>query len=106
MIKWLPNFCWTADTTLVLGILRDKFPKKNLGNVSNDIEKLIKTFSHGMLISIKKPGRTLGYEEDPSYATADVTLGRLNQQDSEIKGRPLAGEKKYPLDNLFYFQEI
>ena len=77
----------------LLGILRDKFPKKNLGNVSNDIEKLIKTFSHGMLISIKKPARTLGYEEDPSYAIADVTLGRLNQQDSEIKGRPLASDK-------------
>ena len=70
----------------LLGILRDKFPKKNLGNVSNNIEKLIKTFSHGMLVSVKKPGRTLGYEEDLSYATADVTLGRLNQQDDDIKG--------------------
>jgi len=29
----------------LLGILRDKFPKKNLGNVSNDIEKLVKTFA-------------------------------------------------------------
>merc|ERR550539_1421532 len=70
----------------LLGILRDKFPKKNLGNVSNDIEKLIKTFSHGMLMSVKKPARTLGYEEDPSYAIADVTLGRLSQPDNEIKG--------------------
>ena len=60
----------------LLGILRDKFPKKNLGNVSNDIEKLIKTFSHGMLINVKKPARTLGYEDDPSYAVAEVTLGR------------------------------
>merc|ERR1712079_290010 len=70
----------------LLGILRDKFPKKTLGNVSNDIEKLIKTFSHGMLISVKKPARTLGYEEDPSYGSADVTVGRLNQQDKEIEG--------------------
>ena len=87
----------------LLGILRDKFPKKNLGNVSNDIEKLIKTFSHGMLISIKKPVRTLGYEEDPSYATADVTLGRLNQPDNDIKGTALT-----PLIRLYlyYFQEI
>ena len=80
----------------LLGILRDKFPKKNLGNVSNDIEKLIKTFSHGMLMSVKKPARTLGYEEDPSYAIADVTLGRLSQPDNEIKGRPLLS----PLINL------
>ena len=77
----------------LLGILRDKFPKKNLGNVSNDIEKLIKTFSHGMLINVKKPARTLGYEEDPSYAVADVTLGRLNQQDSEIKGGVFTSDK-------------
>jgi len=70
----------------LLGILRDKFPKKNLGNVSNDIEKLVKTFAHGMLVNVKKPGKTLGYEEDPSYASSDITVGRLKQTDEQLLG--------------------
>ena len=70
----------------LLGILRDKFPKKNLGNVSNDIERLVKTFAHGMLVSVEKPGKTLGYEEDLTYATAEVTVGRLGQTDEQLLG--------------------
>ena len=72
----------------LLGILRDKFPKKNLGNVSNEIEKLVKTFAHGMLINVKKAApKTLGYEDDPSYASAEVSIGRLNQKDEEVAGK-------------------
>ena len=84
------HFLSTEEMSLelkpLLGILRDKFPKKNLGNISNDIEKLVKTFAHGMLINVKKPAKTLGYEEDPAYASCEVTLGRLSQPDAEIKG--------------------
>jgi len=70
----------------LVGILRDKYPKKNLGTVSNEIERLVKTFAHGMLVSVKKAGKTLGYEDDPSYASSEVTIGRLNQKDEEIRG--------------------
>ena len=85
------HFLATEEMALELkplvGILRDKFPKKNLGSVSNDIERLVKTFAHGMLISVKKVGKTLGYEDDPTYGYSEVTIGRLNQKDEEIRGR-------------------
>merc|ERR1711879_249763 len=84
------HFLSTEEMSLelkpLLGILRDKFPKKNLGNISNDIEKLVKTFAHGMLIGVKKPAKTLGYDEDPAYASCDVTLGRLSQTEAEVRG--------------------
>jgi len=84
------HFLSTEEMSLelkpLLGVLRDKFPKKNLGNISNDIEKLVKTFAHGMLVSVKKPAKTLGYEEDPTYASCEVTLGRLSQSDEEVRG--------------------
>jgi len=70
----------------LIGILRDKFPKKNLGSVSTDIANLVQTFAHGMLVSVNKPKKTLGYEEDPSYGVAEVQVGRLNQPTHEIEG--------------------
>ena len=87
----------------LLGILRDKFPKKNLGNVSNDIERLVKTFAHGMLVSVKKPGKTLGYEEDLTYASCETTIGRLNQTDDELHGKVksfINNSSIYPIKNF------
>jgi len=75
-----------ADLKPLIGILREKFPKKALGSVSKDISKLVQTFAHGMLVSVNKPKKTLGYEEDPSYGIAEVQIGRLNQTTEEIKG--------------------
>lgn len=70
----------------LLGILRDKFPKKNLGTVSADIGKLVQTFAHGMLVTVTKPKKTLGYVEDPAYAFSEIQVGRLNQPMHEIEG--------------------
>merc|ERR1719154_483409 len=42
----------------LLGILRDKFPTKQLGSVSPDIAKMVQTFAHGMQVSISKPKKT------------------------------------------------
>ena len=39
-----------------------------------------------MLVNVKKPGKTLGYEEDPSYASSDITVGRLKQTDEQLLG--------------------
>jgi len=75
-----------AEMKPLVGILRDKFPKKNLGSVSNDIAKLVQTFSHGMQVRVIKPQETLGYEQDPSYGYAEVQIGRLNQTTKEIEG--------------------
>jgi len=75
-----------AELKPLLGILRDKFPKKPLGSVSKDIAKLVQTFAHGMLVAVNKPKKTLGFEEDPSYATAEVQIGRLNQLTNHIEG--------------------
>ena len=90
-LTYFDHFLTTEEMALELkpfvGILRDKYPKKNLGNVSNDIERLVKTFAHGMLVSVKKVGKTLGYEDDPSYSFSEVTFGRLNQKDEEIIGK-------------------
>lgn len=74
------------DLKPLVGILRDKFPKKNLGSVSADVGKMVQTFAHGMLVSVNKPKKTLGYEEDLSYGVAEVQIGRLNQAINEIEG--------------------
>merc|ERR1719352_2006866 len=73
------------DLKPLVGILRDKFPKKNLGSVSTDITKMVKTFANGMLVTVNKAKKTLGYDEDPSYGVAEVQIGRLNQPIHEIK---------------------
>jgi len=70
----------------LLGILRDKFPTKQLGSVSPDIAKMVQTFAHGMQVSINKPKKTLGFEEDPSYGIAEVQIGRLNQTNDQLEG--------------------
>jgi len=75
-----------AELKPLLGVLRDKFPQKKQGTVAKDIGKLVKTFAHGMLVSVKKPPKTLGYEEDLSYAVAEATVGRLDQTSEQIKG--------------------
>jgi len=86
----IDHFLSTEDTVVdlkpLVGILRDKFPKKTLGNVSSDIGKLVKTFANGMLVSVNKPKKTLGYEEDPSYGVSEVQIGRLTQLNDDIKG--------------------
>jgi len=66
------------DLKPLIGILRDKMPSKPQGSVSSDLPKLVKTFAHGMSVSVIKPGPTLGYAEDPSYAYAELQIGRLN----------------------------
>ena len=86
----IDHFLSTEDTVVdlkpLVGILRDKFPKKTLGNVSSDIGKLVKTFANGMLVSVNKSKKTLGYEEDPSYGVSEVQIGRLTQLNDDIKG--------------------
>jgi len=86
----IDHFLASEDTVVdlkpLVGILRDKFPKKTLGNVSSDIGKLVKTFAHGMLVSVNKPKKTLGFEEDPSYGVSEVQIGRLSQPTEQIKG--------------------
>jgi len=75
-----------AELKPLIGILRDKFPSKQLGSVSPDIAKLVQTFAHGMQVSVIKPKKTLGFEEDPSYGVAEVQIGRLNQNNDQIRG--------------------
>merc|ERR1719312_1615614 len=75
-----------AELKPLVGILREKFPKKPLGTVASDIGKLVQTFAHGMLVSVNKPKRTLGFEEDPSYGVSEVQIGRLTQTNEDIKG--------------------
>jgi ribosomal protein L1 len=70
----------------LLGILREKFPKKALGTVGSDLGRLVKTFANGQLVEVKKPKSTLGYVDDPSYGYCDVQVGRLNMPDTEILG--------------------
>eukprot|EP00092_Neocalanus_flemingeri_P029737 GFUD01032285.1.p1 GENE.GFUD01032285.1~~GFUD01032285.1.p1 ORF type:complete len:408 (+),score=116.95 GFUD01032285.1:61-1284(+) len=70
----------------LIGVLRDKFPKKILGSVSPDIAKLVQTFAHGMQVAVNKPKKTLGFEEDPAYGVTEVQIGRLNQSTDQIEG--------------------
>jgi len=70
----------------LLGILREKFPKKVLGTVGTDLGRLVKTFANGQLVQVKKPKSTLGYADDPTYGYCEVQVGRLNMPDSEVLG--------------------
>jgi hypothetical protein len=80
------SFLIYAELKPLLGILREKFPKKVLGTVGSDLGRLVKTFANGQLVEVKKPKSTLGYMEDPSYAYCEVQVGRLNMPDAEILG--------------------
>jgi len=91
----------------LLGVLRDQFPKKNLGTVGTDMTKLVKTFSNGQLINVQTANeQTLGYEKDPSYAHCTAMIGRLGMPNDQIivnfetlleglmETAPAAGKKK------------
>jgi len=69
----------------LIGILRDKMPSKANGCVSTDMERSVKTFSNGMLVSVVKPSATLGYAEDLSYGFSQFLVGRLNMEDVELE---------------------
>ena len=69
----------------LLGILREKFPKKVNGTVGTDIEKMVKTFTNGQLVEVKKPKATLGYKDDPSFGYCQAMVGRLDMPASEIE---------------------
>merc|ERR1712059_129064 len=70
----------------LIGILREKMPKKQLGTVSKDLSKLVKTFANGMEVSVIKPKTTLGYADDPTYGFAELQVGRLNMENVAISG--------------------
>lgn len=69
----------------LLGILRDKFPKKQLGTVGTNIEKMVKTFTNGQMVEVKKPKSTLGYNDDPSYGYCEAMVGRLGMPAPEVE---------------------
>jgi len=64
----------------LVGVLREKFPKKMDGTVGTNLEKMVKTFSHGILTTVKKPKKTLGYEDDASYGYCEMAVGRLSME--------------------------
>jgi len=68
----------------LLGILREKFPKKISGTVGTDARKMVKTFQNGQLVEMKKPKPTLGYKDDPSFAYCEAMIGRLDMPDEQI----------------------
>eukprot|EP00088_Acartia_fossae_P023977 TRINITY_DN24938_c0_g1_i1.p1 TRINITY_DN24938_c0_g1~~TRINITY_DN24938_c0_g1_i1.p1 ORF type:complete len:401 (-),score=59.12 TRINITY_DN24938_c0_g1_i1:32-1204(-) len=69
----------------LLGILRENFPKKPNGTVGTNMEKLVKTFSNGQIVEVKKPKSTLGYKDDPAYGYCEAMIGRLGMPDSAIE---------------------
>lgn len=69
----------------LLGIVREKMPKRQAGTLGTDIYKMVKTFSNGMEVTVTKPKPSLGYAEDPSYGMAEFQVGRLNMEDSAVE---------------------
>merc|ERR1719391_1573990 len=69
----------------LLGILREKFPKKLSGTVGTDIVKMVKTYNNGQMVEVKKPKATLGYNDDPSFGYCEAMVGRLGMKDEEIQ---------------------
>lgn len=69
----------------LLGILREKFPKKLLGTVGTDMEKMVKTFANGQMVEVKKPKSTLGYNDDPTFGYCEAMIGRLGMPVAEIQ---------------------
>jgi len=69
----------------LLGMLRDQYPKKNLGTVGTDMRKMVKTFCNGQMIEMVKPKPIPGTKEDPTFAYCNALIGRLDMKDEEIK---------------------
>jgi len=69
----------------LLGILREKFPKKLNGTIGTDLGKMVQTFAHGMAVTVVKPKQTLGYADDPSYGFCEFQIGRLNMESTAIE---------------------
>jgi len=69
----------------LLGILREKFPKKPTGTVGTDVEKMVKTYTNGQMVEVKKPKSTLGYNEDPSFGYCEAMIGRLGMKAEDIE---------------------
>jgi len=69
----------------LIGILREKMPKKLLGTVGTDMEKMVKTFANGMEVTVAKSKSTLGYADDPSYGSCEIQIGRLNMEPPAIE---------------------
>ena len=74
------------------GVLREKMPKKIAGTVGTNLDQMVgaltiktkhncivkcpqvKTFGHGMSVSVVKPKQTLGMAEDPSFAFCELQV--------------------------------
>jgi len=69
----------------LLGVLREKMPKKIAGTVGTNLDQMVKTFGHGMSVSVVKPKQTLGMAEDPSFAFCELQVGRLTMEPSQIE---------------------
>ncbi|CAB4059860.1 RP-L1 [Lepeophtheirus salmonis] len=81
------------------GQLRDKVPRKQEGTLGNNIEYMVKTFTNGQKISIKKVPPSLLVEDEPDYGYCIVEFGRLQMDieklEDNINGILLAlSEKK------------
>ena len=49
------------------------------------MEKMVKTFQNGLLVTVKKPKKTLGYEDDPSYGFCESQVGRLSMDNKLVE---------------------
>ena len=86
LVRYCDSPILCAELKPLLGILREKFPKKMFGTVGTDLGRLVKTFANGQLVQVKKPKSTLGYVDDPTYGYCEVQVGRLNMPDDEVLG--------------------
>ena len=69
----------------LIGILREKFPKKQNGNVASDLTKLVRTWTHGMLVNVTKPKSTLGFKEDSTFGVAEFPVAASTWTPSSLR---------------------
>ena len=63
----------------LMGLLREKTPKKNTGTVGSDVTRMVRTYCSGITVDIKKVPHTMGRPEEPDYAYCDVAFGYLHK---------------------------
>ena len=82
--------CFVAHEDVVqhlnqlVGMLRDKTPKVQTGTVGTDLALLVKTFSSGMLVDVKKPKPTPGIKDEPDYGYCVAPIGTLDMDAHQI----------------------
>eukprot|EP00096_Caligus_rogercresseyi_P012394 TRINITY_DN5173_c0_g1_i1.p1 TRINITY_DN5173_c0_g1~~TRINITY_DN5173_c0_g1_i1.p1 ORF type:complete len:353 (-),score=84.40 TRINITY_DN5173_c0_g1_i1:80-1138(-) len=66
-------------------LLRDKLPRKQDATLGTDMEYMVKTFTNGQKVAVKKVPPSLLVEDEPDYGYCIAEVGRLQMDSEKLK---------------------